>query len=63
MILGGRTVSLDGGPKKFSEASVVEYPSREVYIKWLESKYNAEMDKEHQAAVLDEHIQISVPIY
>jgi hypothetical protein len=63
LVLGGNIVSLDGGPKVFGEASIVKYPTRELYVDWLESDYVVELEKSGEASTLDRFVEICLPIY
>ena len=60
---GGTFLSLDDGPKTFSEVAIMKFPSREIYMKWLESSYFHKLQGNRQAFILDSHIQISLPMY
>jgi hypothetical protein len=62
-MLGGRLVSLDRGPKMFGEVSIFEYPTRELYVDWMESEYHSKLAEDEQAFILDRFVQICVPIY
>ena len=60
---GGTLISLDNGPKTFSQVDIMEFPSREVYIKWLESDYFEKLEGTRQAFTLDTQVQINLPFY
>jgi hypothetical protein len=61
--LGGRLVSLNNGPKMFGEVSVYEYPTRELYVDWMESEYHTKLHEDEQKFILDRFVQICIPIY
>ena len=61
--IGGKTVSLDQGPRPFGEIIIAHYPSREMYVKWMESKYFAQVADDRIQSTLDLHLQISLPLY
>jgi uncharacterized protein (DUF1330 family) len=63
IILGGTTQSLDGGPKMFGEIAIVKYPTRETFVKWMESDYFSKVQEHRRSSILDTHVEVSLPIY
>ena len=60
---GGSLISLDDGPKTFHQVDIMEFPTRETYIKWLESDYFQKLQGTRQAFTLDTQVQINLPFY
>jgi hypothetical protein len=61
--LQGPLVSLDDGPKMFQGVSITEFPSREVFVQWLESDYHTKLHEKREAAVLDKFDLLCLPVY
>jgi uncharacterized protein (DUF1330 family) len=62
-VLGGSVVSLDKGPKIFGEVSIIQYPTRELFVEFIESDYYKQLQNDRKASTLDRFVEVGVPIY
>jgi hypothetical protein len=62
-VLGGSVVSLDKGPKMFGEVSIIQYPTRELFVEFIESDYYTQLQNDRKASTLDSFMEVGVPIY
>eukprot|EP00525_Craspedostauros_australis_P012657 CAMPEP_0198121040 /NCGR_PEP_ID=MMETSP1442-20131203/31060_1 /TAXON_ID= /ORGANISM="Craspedostauros australis, Strain CCMP3328" /LENGTH=163 /DNA_ID=CAMNT_0043779797 /DNA_START=39 /DNA_END=530 /DNA_ORIENTATION=+ len=59
----GNTISVNGGPKEFQQIYLLEFPSRELYIEWMESEYFHSVMNQRDASILDSFVQLGLPVY